>query len=460
MTEQFTGLTIGIVRDNDDPQQMGRLKVYVPSLDSRYYKTEDLPWALYVTPFGGSVTDMTVGRAGDSLPNISSYGMWAVPKNGAHVIVGCLDGDIQARFWIGCIYTAELNRTMPQALNDPGSKDLKTEIQKSGENDVEPLKDPLKSKKIPHYEKNLSEAGLGPKDPNFPTRGYERSVAYPLNRSKSKPSSDGYADKPSGGGKDSQIFSITSPGHHFITMSDVSDHCRMRFKTTEGHQIILDDTNERIYISTAKGRNWVEIDEDGRIMIFAKDEINIRSEDDINIKSEKNINMRAKKKINLHSEDEEINIQAKQHINIKSTDDKISLDSKEGFNVKVQDGPIKIDSEKDIDVTSNDGKITIFSKKEFGIRSDEDVKITAKEAIQLRSKVNKLTVDTSFFITAPANIIISNKILTGPTPHAEAAERAEKGEDVDDLNVKMVEPEHESWERPASKQQRNSKWKP
>lgn len=458
--QTFKALTVGIVRDNNDPQQMGRLKIYIPSLDSPYYETDDLPWSIYVTPFGGAIKDMKVGREEKEIKNVTSYGMWSIPKNGAHVICGCLDGDPQLRFWIGCIYLAELNRTLPQALNDPGSKELRTELVQSDKNDEDPYEGSIESTKIELYDSNLNEAGLGPQDENFKTRGWERSVAYPLNRVKDKPEDDGYAKKPGvPDEKDSQIYSWTTPGRHYFTMSDVPDHCRMRFKTTEGHQIILDDTNERIYISTAKGRNWIEIDEDGRIFVYAKDEINIRSEDNINIKSEKDINIRAKKKVNLHSEEDEINIQAKNHIFVKSTNDKINFDAKSGFNVKVQQGPMKFDSRNDIDMSSNQGKITIFSQNEFNVRTDNNIKLTTNASLDLRSKVTKLSVDTSFFISAPAHIIIDCKLFTGTVPKALPANRAQKGEDVVDIKFEMVEPEKESWTRPDSKLTRNKNWK-
>ncbi len=460
--QKYESLLLGVVQDNNDPMQMGRLKIYVPALDSKSYKTDDLPWALYVTPFGGTVRDMKVGREEKEVKNYSSYGMWAVPKVGAHVIVGCLHGDENIRFWIGCVYIQEFNRTLPQALNDPNSKELKSELDDQPVYEDYPTSEQYPSVKIDLYN-NLEEAGLGPQSDNFKTRGWERSVSYPLNRvtKDEKKDDDGYAVKPNASDeKDSQIYSWTTPGRHYITMSDVPDHCRIRFKTTEGHQIIFDDTNERIYVSTAKGRNWIELDEDGRIFIYAKDEINIRSEDDINIKSEKNINIKAKKKINLQSEDDEINMQSKKSFKVKSTDDKISFDSKTSFNVKVNEGQIKLDSMSDINISSNSGKLTIFSQNEFNVKSDRNIKITSGASLDLRSKVTKLTTDTSFFISAISHIIIDCKMFTGKVPQASSAIRAQKGESVPNLTLKLIEPKKESWSRPTSKLGRNKNWKP
>ena len=111
---------------------------------------------------------------------------------------------------------------------------------------------------------------------------------------------------------DSQTIALTSPGRHYMAMSDVDEFCRMRWKTTEGTQILLDDTNERIYISTARGRNWIEIDEgNGKIYFYTASKFNVHSENDLNLYSSENINIVAKKRINIQSEDRGVKIQAK-----------------------------------------------------------------------------------------------------------------------------------------------------
>ncbi len=454
------GIMLGVVKDNNDPQQMGRLKIFIPNVDSKFYETKDLPWALYVTPFGGIIKDMAVGREETEISNITAYGMWSIPKNGAQVLCGFINGNIHERFWFGCVYPADLNRTLPQAMNDPDTKELKTEKHEPKDPSEDPSKIQLESSIIDPLMSNMKEAGLGPDDDNFKTRGWERSVAYP-SVEKERPDDDGYAKKPGNENeKDSQIYSFTTPGRHFLTFSDVSDHCRIRIKTTAGHQVILDDSNERIYVSTPKGKNWVELDEDGRIFIYAKDEINIRSEDDINIKSEKNINIKAKEKINIQSETDELNIQAKDHINLKSTNNKIGLESSTGYTLKVDNGPIKIEANNDINTSSNSGKILFFSQNDFNIRSQQNVKIMATQKFDLRADYSRISMNQQFYVSAPKNILIDCKIIQTIVPKADFAERAQKSENITDLNLKLVEPEKESWTRPTSKQSRNKNWKP
>ena len=63
---------IGIVKNNADPAQHGRLQIYIPSIDSPDYDLEDLSWAIYVSPFGGVTADFKVS-ANFSIPELSCY---------------------------------------------------------------------------------------------------------------------------------------------------------------------------------------------------------------------------------------------------------------------------------------------------------------------------------------------------------------------------------------------------
>ena len=87
-----------------------------------------------------------------------------------------------------------------------------------------------------------------------------------------------------------------------MIMSDQADHCRLRLKTAAGHQVIFDDTNERIYISTARGKTWIELDENGHLHIFAADSLSVRSGADINLAADRNINLQAKGSINISAD--------------------------------------------------------------------------------------------------------------------------------------------------------------
>jgi hypothetical protein len=125
-----------------------------------------------------------------------------------------------------------------------------------------------------------------------------------------------------------------------FVMSDVDEQCRIRLKTTSQNQIILDDTNERIYISTGKGKNWVEMDEgNGRIYIYSDSKINIRAKNDLNLYSDENINIRAHKRVMIESETRSLHLTAKYDITAKSTAADIYIMASRDLKLRTFDGP-------------------------------------------------------------------------------------------------------------------------
>jgi hypothetical protein len=93
-------------------------------------------------------------------------------------------------------------------------------------------------------------------------------------------------------------------GGHTFVMDDggvLGADQLVRLRTAGGHQILMHDTEETIYISHAKGNSWVELAADGSINIYGKNGFNLRSEGNINIHSDQNINMNAQGNINMRT---------------------------------------------------------------------------------------------------------------------------------------------------------------
>ena len=101
---------------------------------------------------------------------------------------------------------------------------------------------------------------------------------------------------------DSMVYSWTTPGFHAFSMDDRADNARIRIRTTSGHQIIMDDTNERIYINTAGGESWVEIDSAGNIDIYASRNVSTHAGGDINFTADKTIRMYASQGIHMYTD--------------------------------------------------------------------------------------------------------------------------------------------------------------
>lgn len=285
----------GYVMDADDPQQEGRLKVWIPAIDGENYSINHLVWTQYASPFGGITHDFPAGRNKKVSEGPVAYGFWAIPKINAQVLCFFLNGEVNRRFWFASFFDYQRNRSLPAGRNS-SSDGLK-----GG-----PLTD-IEMPLEPAYS-NQKAAGLG-------SDSFERAVAQPKTE---KDGADGYAPNPADPSyKDSQTYCWTTPGHHTIIMSDVDSHCRIRIKSCEGNQVLLDDSTGRVYISTALGNTWLELNEDGNIYLYGGKSISIRAQEDVNITANGNINLAAGGAMNIIS-GTSTNIQAGGNINLSS----------------------------------------------------------------------------------------------------------------------------------------------
>lgn len=427
--DSYDTVTIGTVVDTNDPQQMGRVRVVCAQWgDSWSDIVEDLPWAIYVSPFGGQ---MQVGTRGPGIQQSEgglAYGMWAIPKVGAQVMVLCIDGNPSARAYFGCIYDQFTPHTMPHGRfmydDHPGLE--------KADGAPTPFGPYTSSEKyVQPLAANMSRAFGMNGDPNFEyrTRAADYTVARvdvsQLSQTYSNVQDDaniehegwtstqGYQssrsdpDSPStltDKNYDSQVYSFTSPGFHALSMDDRQENCRVRLRTTSGHQIILDDTNERIYIATAQGNNWIELDQEGNIDIYTANKLSVHATKEINFTSDDTIRMYAKKGIHMHSDDE-VRIEAKKDIHIKTAQ--------------------SIRTKADSDIYTEAAK-TIQSK------SGSELKLTSGGGTHFNSGANLIA-------TAP------EIHLNGP-----AASKAQSPEEQQAFWTDRV-PQHEPWARTMTK---------
>jgi hypothetical protein len=270
----------GIVVDTSDPQQMGRVKILCPSIDGDSWRPEDLPWANYVSPMAGQTRDYPAGSSSGVAPGPHSYGFWAVPKIGATVIVGFLYDDYNLRFYFGSTFPDHGNRSLPAGRNS--SAGPITDILEPSQPTVNNLKAQFGGSL------DVSEAK---------TRGaYERQVAQAADN---KDGTEGYQKGVLEDGLDPQTYCWVTPGRHVFVMQDNPSSSRIRLRTAEGAQVIIDDANERIYVSTAKGKSWLEMDQDGHVSVYAAESFSVSTGGDFNLSAKGNINLHAGGNLNL-----------------------------------------------------------------------------------------------------------------------------------------------------------------
>jgi hypothetical protein len=74
---------------------------------------------------------------------------------------------------------------------------------------------------------------------------------------------------------------------------------QIRIQTGSGASVILDGTNDTLYMVNSTGSGWVEIGAQGEIMAYAQGSFSVRAEGDINLRADQNINMEAGERVTL-----------------------------------------------------------------------------------------------------------------------------------------------------------------
>lgn len=363
-----------IVVSHLDSKYMGSLKVDLLRKNSSGSLTERFGTTItvkYLSPFYG-VTNLDHATANDGYASTQkSYGFWAVPPDpGTRVLVIFAENDINRGYWIGCIQDDYMNFMVPDGR---ASTELTT--------DATPTN--LKGQKLPTGEYNKKvQTGVG-KDPTRFQKPYNKDFTQILevqglqqdeyrgttstSARREVPSAvfgwstPGPVDKREGAPKgkygehgfQANVFVNRLGGSSFI-MDDGDDKLirqtpaaegppaysnveagnrqgdrtiphneMMRFRTRTGHQILLHNSEDLIYIGNARGTSWIEITSDGKIDIYARDSISVHSDADlnftadrdVNIEAGRNLNMRASARYNNYSDSDAGNIQIESKYN-------------------------------------------------------------------------------------------------------------------------------------------------
>lgn len=292
----------------------------------------------YASPFYGTTAYSGAGKSNTYASTQKSYGFWAVPPDiGTLVLVVLAEGDPSQAYWIGCVPETGMNFMTPgyasTEYSDGGLFPV-GEYNKKSESGAQT--DPTKYTKPvnPYQRERLTNAGLD-KDwvrgtntssarRDMPSMVFGISTPGPIDK-------DGPKHKV---GKDG--FEINAPYNRLGGSSFVMDDGDMsllrkkpakdeppqyaqaetgdrsgdskipaneliRIQTRSGHQILLHNSEDLIYIAHGSGDSWIEMTANGKIDIYAKDSISIRSENDINFTAERDVNIEAKRNINFYA---------------------------------------------------------------------------------------------------------------------------------------------------------------
>lgn len=315
-------ITVGFVVDTNDPMEIHRVRVCCPAWgddpDPSSMNIDHLPWARVSTESFGFVNQGFRGT-GTPIEGETSYGKTAPARVGAEAIVTYADGNKSVRIVLGFLAGPGSANTLPHgrykvngsSIEGPFTVDDKP-LEPLYSNGKLAFTNPSYTLATPHASYEWMSRGAdfsaGAHDENTKrdiqttvdddgaplttgdgtTRNYTQGSG--VSRSGDKTELAGARDA----SHEPQTSSWVSPGQHAIAMDDRLGNTRMRFRTTTGHQILLDDTNERIYVSTNQGNNWFEMDTNGNVDVYSSMRINLYGAKDINLTAGESIRFMAK----------------------------------------------------------------------------------------------------------------------------------------------------------------------
>jgi hypothetical protein len=99
----------------------------------------------------------------------------------------------------------------------------------------------------------------------------------------------------------------------------------VRIRTRTGHQILLHNSADLIYIANSKGTAWIELTSMGKIDIYAEDSISIRTKGDFNLRADRDFNLEAGRNFNVSASEGNINFNSRKNFNVIADEMKVGL---------------------------------------------------------------------------------------------------------------------------------------
>lgn len=442
-----SGPYIGKIKNNLDTLRAGRLEVWIPDLGGQ----EDDPhyWRVvnYASPFFGSTnqqandTNGSPSNSNDFKSVKHTYGMWFTPPDvGNFVICTFIAGDPMRGFWFACVPN-QLGQHMVPAI--AASKDIdSSKIQDSAAKGIYESGNPYpvvefnentQGKENKQGESsNSSDSSKSSKFENFVKAKkpvHEEQLKILGNQGLDKDLVRGVITSSSQRESPSAVFGISTPGRplkdpeqpqknekkediksnnlevygrkggHTLVMDDGDYQGKnqlMRFRTAGGHQIMMNDSEEIVYIANSTGKVWLEMTGTGNLHVYSEESVSFRAKKGFNFHTEKDfvvhadgeIQLKAKKALSV--ETESTNLLSNKKTTIYGGDiaigsqGKINLDTKNGGSFNAG-GELVLYGSK---IKLNSGKGPTVSKpKELKVNNFADAE---KQGYKWKSKANKI----------------------------------------------------------------------
>lgn len=407
-----------IVVNNLDTKYSGALEVEILRFtrgSNSVEKSGEILTVRYLSPFYG-VTPSSGLKKNDGYESTQkSYGFWAVPPDvGTKVLVIFAEGNPNYGFWIGCIQEDYMNFMIPDGrastqrttdktpqnykgqklpvgeynkkietgesvdptlFKKPYNKDFTNVLETQGlvSDEIRGLTSTSARRDMPSMVFGWSTPGPYDKRSGNPRvdvgpKGKKANVPYNRLGGSSFVMDDG-DDKfiRATHAEDGPPFYINKEANQTGGDETIPQNELVRIRTRTGHQVLLHNSEDLIYIGNSRGTAWIELTSDGKIDIHAQDSISVMTDNDINFTAERDVNIEAGRNINLKA-------------SARWSDGAHYLDNKES-------GRVQIESVWDTNIfVKHDYKLTVKGNNDVYV--DLDYNTTVKQSYNLHSQEN------------------------------------------------------------------------
>ena len=414
-----------------DPTFMGGLRVQILKVSSNPDEDssrDEIVTAYYAPPFFGSTPVYGVNGNNSYSSTQQSYGFWAVPPDvGTRVLVIFVEGKRDYCFWFACIPDEFMNFMVPDSRvatsvnvgeipgefrgrKLPVGEYNKAKVDPQGQNQPTYYQKPVNSE----FANALFRQGLIEDDfrglstssarRETPSAVFGISTPGPLDKNPGAPRI------PKGPRENEAVVFSSRLGGHSLVMDDGDDKLLrrgspedtpsqyankernedggdvnrpanelFRIRTRTGHQILLHNSEDLIYISNARGTAWIELTSNGKIDIYAQDSISIHSQNDLNFTADRDINFNANENINMLV-GKELRIDAGNQIGITSGN-QIALNAETNVSISAGDF-FSAFAESSANIIANNG-VSILSPAVVNIGSETEVAIEGCNLVKI-----------------------------------------------------------------------------
>ena len=294
-------LWFGEIKQTMDKSRNGRMRVHIPDITGSDTSDRALFDCIWTSPFAGATQLGSSTDETDADASQTSYGMWMRPPDpGTQVVVGMIMiNEIKEPVILSCLFHSYRNFMVPgiPASNTPeGVSAASTEVN---------INNDIKTHNVEYQYKGNKVTAKSEKRPRSPLADslFNQGLSNDYIRGQStsgarrEDNSEVYGILTPGSRKDGNPFK-RNPGHQFV-MDDNDLNNLIRLRTGQGMQILLNDTNDLIYIVNKRGTGYIEIDSEGNIDLFGKGSFNIRTMGDLNLRGDQNVNIEAGQDVNI-----------------------------------------------------------------------------------------------------------------------------------------------------------------